>query len=92
MNNKINWKQKLSSRKLWVAVIAIISGVCVTFFNVSESDIVEAVSKVSGAIAILGGAVAYISGEAKIDAAASVPIVLPEIEDEPEPESESGGE
>ena len=91
MNNR-SILDKLKSRKLWVAVIAIISGVCMTFFNVSESDIVEAVSKVSGAIAILGGAVAYISGEAKIDAAASVPIIFPEIENEPEPESESGGE
>lgn len=91
MNNR-NFLDKLKSRKLWVAVIAIISGVCMAFFDISESDIVEAVSKVSGAIAILGGAVAYINGEAKIDAAASVPIIFPEIEDEPEPENDTGEE
>lgn len=91
MNNR-NFFDKLKSRKLWVAVIAIISGVCMAFFDISESDIVEAVSKVSGAIAILGGAVAYINGEAKIDAAASVPIIFPEIEDEPEPENDTGEE
>ena len=90
MNNR-NFLDKLKSRKLWVAVIAIISGVCMAFFDISESDIVEAVSKVSGAIAILGGAVAYINGEAKIDAAASVPIIFPEIE-EPEPENDTGEE
>ena len=33
-----------------------------------------------------------VHGEAKVEAAASVPFFLPEIEDEPEPESESGGE
>lgn len=83
---------KLKSRKLWVAVIAIISGVCMAFFDVSESDIVEAVSKMSGAITILGGVASYISGEAKIDAAASVPIVLPSDEEETEPEDDSGVE
>lgn len=92
MNNKINWKQKLSSRKLWAAVIAIISGVCMAFFDISESEIVEAVSRISGAITILGGVASYISGEAKIDAAASVPIVLPPVEEETEPEDNSGVE
>lgn len=91
MNNR-TILDKLKSRKLWVAVIAIISGVCMAFFDVSESDIVEAVSKVSGAITVIGGAVAFISGEAKIDAAASVPIVLPPIEEETEPEDDSGVE
>jgi hypothetical protein len=87
-----NFLDKLKSRKLWVAVIAILSGVCMAFFDISESDIVEAVSKVSGAIAILGGAVAYINGEAKIDAAASVPIIFPAIEEESEPENDTGEE
>jgi hypothetical protein len=68
MNNR-TILDKLKSRKLWVAVLAIISGVCMAFFDVSESDIVEAVGKVSGAITILGGVASYISGEAKIDAA-----------------------
>ena len=87
-----NFLDKLKSRKLWVAVIAILSGVCMAFFDISESDVVEAVSKVSGAIAILGGAVAYINGEAKIDAAASVPIIFPAIEEESEPENDTGEE
>lgn len=83
---------KLKSRKLWVAVIAIISGVCMAFFDISESDIVEAVSKMAGAITILGGVASYISGEAKIDAAASVPIIFPAIEEESEPENDTGEE
>ena len=83
---------KLKSRKLWVAVIAILSGVCMAFFDISESDIVEAVSKMAGAITILGGVASYISGEAKIDAAASVPIIFPEIEEESEPENDTGEE
>lgn len=83
---------KLKSRKLWVAVIAILSGVCMAFFDISESDIVEAVSKMAGAITILGGVASYISGEAKIDAAASVPIIFPAIEEESEPENDTGEE
>ena len=37
MNNKINWKQKLTSRKLWVTIIGIIIGVAMSF-GVGESD------------------------------------------------------
>ena len=91
MNNR-SILDKLKSRKLWVAVIAILSGVCMAFFDISESEIVEAVSKMAGAITILGGVASYISGEAKIDAAASVPIIFPEIEEESEPENDTGGE
>ena len=46
MGNKINWKQKLTSRKLWVTIIGIIIGVAMSF-GVGESDYGE--SKVDAA-------------------------------------------
>lgn len=54
----INWKQKLSSRKLWMAVIAGIAGFCKAF-NPDFPD--EAL------LTVLGAAVAYIFGETYVD-------------------------
>ena len=61
---KINWKQKLTSRKFWAAVITFVTSVLVAF-NVPDLTI-EQVSAV-----IMGGAgmIAYIVGEGLVDAA-----------------------
>lgn len=71
--NKRTFIDKLKSRKLWVTLIGIIIGVAMAF-GVEGSEYAEIAGTVSGAITALGAIVAYISGEAKIDAAASVPI------------------
>ena len=68
MNNKINWKQKLTSRKLWVTIIGIIIGVARSF-GVGESDYGEIAGKVAGAITAISSIIGYIYGESKVDAA-----------------------
>ena len=83
----MNWKKKLSSRKLWAAAVGVIVGLAAAF-GIEENEYAQIV----GIVGSIVSAVSYIFGEAKIDAAASVPIIFPEIENEPEPESESGGE
>ena len=60
----INWKQKLSSRKLWAALVGVVVGVAMAF-GLSESEWTE----VAGIITSLVSVVAYIFGEAKVDAA-----------------------
>ena len=61
---KINWKQKLTSRKLWVSVVTFVTAILVAF-NVPNLTI-EQVSAI-----IMGGAsmIAYIVGEGLVDAA-----------------------
>lgn len=60
---KINWKQKLTSRKFWAAVVGFVSALLVGF-KVSESDIAQVTS------IIMAGAtlIAYIIGEGMVDA------------------------
>lgn len=61
---KINWKRKLTSRKLWVALAGFIAGLIIAFGGNQDTA-----DKVSGSI--LGGAavVGYIVGEGLTDAA-----------------------
>lgn len=60
---KINWKQKLSSRKLWVSIIGVIVGVAMTF-GIQDGEWNE----IAGAVTSIASIIAYILGEAKIDA------------------------
>ena len=57
-------KQKLSSRKLWMAIAGILSGLAIAFFKVDAG----AIETVSGAILAVASAVSYIFAEGKIDA------------------------
>lgn len=59
----VNWKQKLSSRKFWAAVVGFVSSLLVCF-NVAESDIAQVTS------VIMAGAtlIAYIFAEGWVDA------------------------
>lgn len=66
--NKINWKQKLTSRKLWVTVVGIIIGVAMAF-GVDSGDYSDIAAKVAGAITAVSSIIGYIMGEAKVDAA-----------------------
>lgn len=61
--NKINWKQKLSSRKFWVALIGFITPL-LYLFNIAETD-VETITSI-----IMSGAslIAYILAEGFVDA------------------------
>lgn len=61
---KINWNQKLTSRKFWAAIVAVIVSLCVLFGvpNVTQEQITALVMAV-------GGLIAYILGEGFVDAA-----------------------
>lgn len=79
----MNWKKKLSSRKLWAAIVGVVVGLAAAF-GLDESEWVQ----IAGVVTSAASVVAYIFGEAKIDAAASVPIIIPEIAEENPEESQ----
>ena len=60
---KINWKQKLSSRKLWAAAAGMAAGLAMVFGL--DEDIISAVA---GAVVSLSSLAAYIITEGKVDA------------------------
>ena len=59
----IDWKRKLSSRKLWAAVAGIVTGL-VMVFGLDENTI----STVAGAVVSAASVVAYVLAEGKVDA------------------------
>lgn len=61
---KINWKQKLTSRKFWAALTGFITAILVVF-KVPDLTIEQVVAIIS-ALATL---IAYIIGEGMVDAA-----------------------
>lgn len=63
---KTNWKQKLTSRKLWIAVAGLIVGILL-LFGVNQNM----AQQVSGVIMSLGSVVGYIVGEGLVDAASA---------------------
>lgn len=56
-------KRKLSSRKLWTAICGIVVG-CAAAFGLDENEWAQIAGIVTSAVSV----VAYIFGEAKIDA------------------------
>lgn len=63
-------KEKLQSRKLWAAVVGVITGLAMVF-GLDE----HVVNTVAGAVVALGSLVTYIVTEGKIDAAAVDPVI-----------------
>lgn len=61
---KVNWKQKLTSRKFWAAVITFVTSVLVAF---GVPDLT--VEQVTAIITAGAGMIAYIIGEGLVDAA-----------------------
>lgn len=61
---KINWKQKLTSRKFWAAVIGFITAMMVAF-GVDDLTIEQVVAMITAASTLI----AYIIGEGLVDAA-----------------------
>lgn len=61
---KIDWKRKLTSRKLWLAVAGLFSGLVIAFDGSAE-----VAETVSGCIMSAASIVAYIVGEGLTDAA-----------------------
>lgn len=62
--NKIDWKRKLTSRKLWIAVAGLATGLIVAFGGSEETA-----QTVSGCIMSTASVIAYIVGEGLSDAA-----------------------
>ena len=63
---KINWKQKLTSRKFWVAVVGFITPL-LTAVGYGDNTVV----KVTGIIMAGASLIAYIIGEGLVDAASA---------------------
>ena len=61
--NEINWKQKLSSRKFWAAVVGFVSALLVGF-GMADNDIAQ----VTSIIKTRSTPVAYIFSEGFVDA------------------------
>ena len=59
----IDWKRKLTSRKFWVAVVGLVTGIMLLFGV--DADRTE---KIGGIILTAGSIVAYILGEGMADA------------------------
>ena len=62
--NGVNWKQKLTSRKLWAAVVGVIVGLAAAF-GIEENEYAQVVGVVGSVVSV----VSYIFGEASVDAA-----------------------
>lgn len=62
--NGIDWKKKLTSRKFWLAVVGLVSGLLMAFKI--DADTVETIS---GVIMSAASVIAYIIGEGMADAA-----------------------
>lgn len=64
--NKINWKQKLSSRKFWTLITAALVAVLICIGADSGS-----IEKITAMVGAFSAVVAYIMAEGKVDAAAA---------------------
>ena len=59
---KIDWKRKLTSRKLWLSIAGFVSGLIIIFGGKQDTD-----DKVSGAIMSGAAIVGYVLGEGLAD-------------------------
>ena len=64
MMGKINWKQKLTSRKFWAAVTGFVTAILMVF-KVDEMTIEQVIAIISASSVLI----AYIIGEGLVDAA-----------------------
>lgn len=66
---KIDWKRKLTSRKLWVAIAGFVSGIMI-FRGASESEAAQVAALIMSGASVVG----YVIGEGLAD---SNSVVLP---------------
>lgn len=64
MNNKINWKQKLTSRKFWCAVTGFVSTLLIAF-GVPDLTTQQVIAVITAGSTLI----AYILGEGMVDSA-----------------------
>lgn len=71
----MDWKSKLTSRKLWMAVANFVTMMMIVAFGKTESE----AGQVAALIMAGAGVIAYIVGEGLIDAAdAKTDVILPD--------------
>ena len=75
----MNWKEKLTSRKLWAAVAGVVVGLVVAFGGDPES-----IETIAGSVMSVVTAIAYILAEASVDKAAALPTLTVDAEEETE--------
>jgi hypothetical protein len=71
--------RKLSSRKLWVALVGVVVGLAAAF-GIEGGEYTE----IAGIVTAAASVVSYIIGESRVDAAGAIPLVLPGVEDDKE--------
>lgn len=73
--DKINWVQKLSSRKFWACIVAFITPI-LFMLNIAETTI----ENITAIIMSCGGLIAYILAEGYVDSKRETPIdfIIPE--------------
>ncbi len=64
MNQKVDWKSKLTSRKFWAAIIGFVTALLVAF-GVNDLTIEQVIAIITAASTLI----AYIIGEGMVDAA-----------------------
>lgn len=69
----INWKNKLTSRKFWMAVVAFVTPLMLSF-GMSQDNVTQVVAIIMAGADVL----AYILAEGMVDAARKEPVVIPE--------------
>ena len=75
--------RKLSSRKLWVAIVGIAVGIAAAF-GIEGNEYAE----IAGIVTAAASVVTYIFGESRVDAAGAVPLILPTESGSPDGQKE----
>jgi len=81
--DKIDWKRKLTSRKFWIAIVGLVSGLLMAFKVDGDT-----VKTISGVIMSAASVIAYTIGEGLADAANANTIILPGAVDDPGDDAE----
>ena len=84
MENKIDWKRKLTSRKLWAAICALATNLIIVFGGTQEVAV-----QVTAIIMAGASVIAYIIGEGLVDAANVADYYYEFPDDEPPDEGNS---
>ena len=83
MNESIDWKRKLTSRKLWVSICSLVTNFIVLFGGTEDTTV-----KVTALIMAGASVIAYIIGEGLVDAANKEPAQTIQVYEDDPPEEE----
>lgn len=83
MKESIDWKRKLTSRKLWAAICSLVTNLIVLFGGTEDTTV-----KVTALIMAGASVIAYIIGEGLVDAANKGDQYLVTVDEPPELEEE----